>query len=120
MKVKASIDKDAGLIISVAATASYAHELNPAAKLLHGDEEVVYGDSGYQDIANRPEIAEKSAEFRLAMRPGKRRALPETAAGKLQDLIETAKAHIRSKVEHPFRVIEQHFGLQKAQLHGCP
>ena len=52
------------------------------------------------------------------MRPGKRRALPETPDGKLQDLIETAMAHIRSKVEHPFRVIKQQFGFQKTRLRG--
>jgi len=32
---------------------------------------------------------------------------------KLQDVIETAIAHIRSKVEHPFRAIKQQFGFQK-------
>jgi IS5 family transposase len=52
------------------------------------------------------------------MRPGKRRALPNTPEGRLQDLIETAKAHIRSKVEHPFRVIKQQFGFQKTRLHS--
>jgi len=35
----------------------------PAAELLHGDEEVVSGDAGYQGIAKRPEIAGTSAEF---------------------------------------------------------
>jgi len=52
------------------------------------------------------------------MRPGKRRALPDTPEGKLQDLIETAKAHIRSRVEYPFRVIKQQFGFQKTRLRG--
>jgi IS5 family transposase len=63
-------------------------------------------------------MAGKSMEFRVAMRPGKRRALPDTPDGRLQDLIETAKAHIRSKVEHPFRVIKQQFGFQKTRLRG--
>jgi hypothetical protein len=31
--------------------------------------------------------------------------LPNTDEGRPQDLIETAKAHVRAKVEHPFRVI---------------
>ena len=35
-----------------------------------------------------------------------------------QNVIETAKAHIRSKVEHPFRVIKQQFGFQKTRLRG--
>ena len=94
------------------------HDLTPVAELLHGEEEVVYSDAGYQGIAKRPEMAGKATEFRVAMRPGKRRALPDTPDGKLQDLIETAKAHIRSKVEHPFRVIKQQFGFQKTGLRG--
>jgi IS5 family transposase len=52
------------------------------------------------------------------MRPGKRRGLPQTPEGRLQNLIETAKAHIRSKVEHPFQVIKQQFGFQKTRLRG--
>ena len=52
------------------------------------------------------------------MRPGKRRALPDTPDGRLQDLIEAAKAHVRAKVEHPFRVIKQQFGFQKTRLRG--
>jgi len=118
MKVHTGVDKDSGLIHSVAVTAANVHDLTPAGELLHGDEEVVYGDAGYQGIAKRPEMSCAAAEFRVAMRPGKRRALPDTPEGKLQDLIETAKAHVRSKVEHPFRVIKQQFGFQKTRLRG--
>jgi IS5 family transposase len=41
------VDKDSGLIHSVVTTAANVHDLTPAAELLHGDEEVVYG-SGVQ------------------------------------------------------------------------
>jgi len=116
LKVHAGVDKDSGLIHSVMVTAANVHDLIPAAELLHGDEKVVYGDAGYQGIAKRPEMADKKTQFRVAMRPGKRRVLPDTPEGRLEDLIETAKAHIRSKVEHPFRVIKQQFGFQKTRL----
>jgi IS5 family transposase len=118
MKVHIGVDKDSGLIHSVVTTAANVHDLTPAAGLLHGDEKVVYGDAGYQGIAKRPEVTGNSAEFRVAMRPGKRRGLPDTAEGRLQDLIEAAKAHVRAKVEHPFRVIKQQFGFQKTRLRG--
>jgi IS5 family transposase len=117
MKVHAGVGKESGLIHSVVVTAANVHDLTPAAELLHGDEVVVYGDAGYQGIAKRPEMA-GTTEFRIAMRPGKRRALPETPDGRLEDLIETAKAHIRSKVERPFRVIKEQFGFQKTRLRG--
>ena len=112
------MDKDSGLIHSVVTTAANVHDLTPAAELLHGDEEVVYADAGYQGIAKRREMADKPTLFRVAMRPGKRRVLPDTPEGRLLDLIETAKAHIRAKGEHPFRVIKQQFSFQKTRLRG--
>jgi IS5 family transposase len=118
MKVHTGVDKDSGLIHSVVVTAANVHDLTPAADLLHGDEQVVYGDAGYQGITKRPEMDVAKAEFRVSMRPGKRRALLDTPEGELQDSIETAKAHIRSKVEHLFRVIRQQFGFQKTRLRG--
>jgi IS5 family transposase len=60
----------------------------------------------------------RGIRFRVAMRPGKRRVLPDTPEGRLDDLVETAKAHIRAKGEHPFRVIKQQFGFQKTRLRG--
>jgi transposase, IS5 family len=63
-------------------------------------------------------MAGKTTEFRVAIMPGKRRALPDTPDGKLQDLTKTAKSHIRSKGEHPFRVIKQQCCFQKTRLLG--
>ena len=118
MKLHAGVDKDSCLIHSVVVTAASVHDLTAAGELLHGDEEVVYANASYQGIAKRPEMAGKTTEFRVAMRPDKRRGLPDTPEGRPQDLIETAKAHIRSKVEHPFRVIKQQYGVQKTRLPG--
>jgi len=86
--------------------------------LLHGEESVVYADAGYQGIAKRPEMEGKKIQFRVAMRTGQRRVLPDTAEGRLLNLIEMAKAHMRAKGEHPFRVIKQQFGFQKSKAEG--
>ena len=118
MKVHLGVDKDSGLIHSVVTTAANVHDLTPAAELLHGDEEVVYADAGYQGIAKRREMAGKTAAFHVGRSPGRRRVLLDTPEGRLLDLIETAKAHIRAKGEHPFRVIKQQFGFQKTRLRG--
>ena len=118
MKVHIGVDKDTGLIHSVETTAANVHDLTPAAELLHGEETVVYADAGYQGIEKRAEMEGKGIGFRVAMRPGKRRALPDTPEGRVDDLIETAKAHIRAKVEHPFRVMKRQFGFQKTRLRG--
>ena len=48
IKVHAGVDKDSGLINFVVVTAAKEHDLMLAAELLQGDEDVVYGDAGYQ------------------------------------------------------------------------
>jgi IS5 family transposase len=118
MKVHIGVDSESGLIHSVETTAANVHDLTPAADLLHGEETVVYADAGYQGIEKRSEMQGSGIGFRVAMRPGKRRALTDTPEGRLDDLAETAKAHIRAKVEHPFRVIKLQFGFQKNRLRG--
>jgi IS5 family transposase len=118
MKVHIGVDKDNGLIHSVNTTAANVHDLTPAAELLHGEEEVVYADAGYQGMEKRLEKEVFSALFRVAMWPGKRRALPDTPEGHLENWVESAKAHIRAKVEHPFRVMKQQWGFQKTRLRG--
>ena len=106
------------MIHSVVTTAANVHDLTPVAELLHGKEEVVYGDAGYQGIAKRHQLAGHETTFRMSLDTGKRRAMPDTPEGRLEDLVETAKAHIRSKVAHPFRVIKQQFGFHKTKLRG--
>ena len=118
MKVHIGVDSESGLIHSVETTAANVHYLTPVADLLHGDETVVYAGAGYQGIEKREEMQSRGIGFRIAMRPGKRRVLPDTPEGRLNDLIETVKAHFRAKGEHPFRVIKRQFGFQKTRLRG--
>ena len=79
---------------------------------------MVYGDAGYQGLEKRAKIAGKSTISWVAMRPGKRRGLPDTPDGRLLNLVETAKAHIRAKIKHPFRVIKGQFDFRKTRLRG--
>ena len=118
IKVHLGVDKDSGLIHSVGTTFANVLDLIPVGELLHGEEEVVYADAGYQGIAKRDEMAGKSTTFRVAMRPGKRGGLPVTPDGTVLNLIEMANAHIRAKGQYPFQVIELQFGFQKTRLRG--
>jgi IS5 family transposase len=83
----------------VETTAANVHDLTPAADLLHGEETVVYTDAGYQGIEKREEMQGRWIGFRVAMRPRKRRVLPDTPEGRLDDLVETAKAVTARKVD---------------------
>lgn len=87
LKVHIGVDKDNGLIHSVETTATNVRDLTPAADLLHGEEKVLYADAGYQGIEERQEMESKGIGFRVAMRPGKCRVLPNTPEGRLDDLV---------------------------------
>jgi len=53
------------------------------------------------------------------MRPGKRKVLDKsTPMGSIMEQLEQAKARIRAKVEHPFRVIKRQFGHVKVRYRG--
>jgi IS5 family transposase len=118
MKVHIGVDSESGLIHSVATTAANVHNLTHAALLLDGEETVVYADTGYQGIAKRSEMQDRGIGLRVVMWPGKCQPLPEPPEGRVDALIETAKAHFRAKVEHPFHVIKQQFGFQRTRLRG--
>ena len=107
MKVHICVEKDTGLIHSVETTAANVHGPSQTADLLRGDEQVVYVDAACQGIEKRPEMERMAIAILVAMCSGMRRALPDTPEGRLDDLVETAKAHIRSMGEHPFRVIKR-------------
>jgi IS5 family transposase len=70
MKVHIGVDAASGLIHSVETTAANVHDLTPAAKLLHGEETVVYADAGYQGIAKLPEMKGKKPLKRGCSRGG--------------------------------------------------
>ena len=70
MKVQIGADKHSDLIHAVVTTGAPVHDLTPAVGLLQGDKELVYTDAGHQGIAKQPAMTSKTAEFRVAMRPG--------------------------------------------------
>lgn len=116
MKVHIGVDKDSGLIQSIVTTATNVHDHTPAAELLDGEEIVVYGVAGYQGIAQRPEMAGHSVTFRVAMRPGKRRALSGQRRWKAAGSDRGGGGtHPRQGRENPFRVIKQQFDVLKTR-----
>ena len=118
MRCHIGVDAASGLVHSVVSTAANVHELNTAADRVHGEERVIYGDSGHIGIEKREAFKDCDAEMRIAMKPGQRRVLADTPEGRLLDLMEAAKAHIRAKVEHPFRIIKCQFGFRKVFYRG--
>jgi transposase, IS5 family len=118
MKAHIGVDADSGLVHTVRGTAAHVNDVTQGNSLLHGQETQGFGDAGYQGIDKRPD-AKPGVTWHIAMRPGKRRALDlSDPLQALTDKIEKAKASIRAKVEHPFRVIKRQFGHIKTRYKG--
>ena len=121
MKAHIGADAESGLVHTVTGTAANEHDITQAHALLHGEEDVVFADSGYRGITKREEIQAQhpGVDWQVAMMPGKRRALKKSkTVDALIDKLEKIKASIRAKVEHPFRVIKCQFGYRKTRYRG--
>ena len=115
MKAHIGVDADTGIVHSMSATGANAHDVTQVPNLLHGGETVVWGDAGYQGVHKRRENLGLEVEWRVAMRPGRRRKLEP---GSEEALEEKAKASVRAKVEHPFLRLKRLFGYSKVRYRG--
>ena len=117
MKAHIGVDAGTGYVHSVTATAANVHDLDEITHLVRGDDEVVYADAGYQGVEKRRDIAGdehlSGVEFRVAARKGVLKTMPGP-----DRLIESGKASIRAKVEHPFLILKRDFGFAKTRYRG--
>jgi IS5 family transposase len=118
MKAHIGVDSDSGLVHTVRGASGNVPDVLEGNSLLHGQEEDAFGDAGYQGVNKRPD-AKADVSWHIAMRPGKRKTLDKNdPRDALTDRKEKAKAAIRAKVEHPFRVIKRQFGHVKTRYRG--
>ncbi len=119
MKAHIGVDAKSGLTHSLVTTAANEHDLNQLGNLLHGEEQFVSADAGYQGAPQREELAEVDVDWLIAERPGKVKTLKQhPRKNKTAINIEYMKASIRARVEHPFRIIKRQFGFVKARYKG--
>ena len=118
MKAHIGVDAKSGLVHAVIGTAANVSDVSQTHALVHGEESDVFGDAGYQGVEKRPEHQGSTADWHIAMKRGKRKALPKDAMGKLMERFEKLKASIRAKVEHPFHVLKNLFKHRKTRYRG--
>jgi IS5 family transposase len=117
MKMHAGVDDTLGLIYSIETTAANEHDISAADKLMHGEEQRLWGDAGYQGIEKREEHKGKDVDYFIALRPSSK-ARKTCPNHELLDSIEHHKASIRAKVEHVFFYIKRMFGYSKVRYRG--
>lgn len=117
MKAHIGVDAESGLVHTVTGTGANVHDVTQAGDLLHGQESTVFGDSGYTGVAKREENEARAVDWHIAAKPSAVHRLHPALQAQAK-YVETLKASIRAKVEHPFRVIKRQFGHVKVRYRG--
>ena len=87
--------------------------------MLHCAESVVCADGGYTGVEKRTEHDGREVIWQIAARRSTYKKLGKRSAlYKAKRKIEKAKAQVRAKVEHPFRVVKRQFGFVKTRFRG--
>ncbi|AJQ49181.1 MULTISPECIES: IS5 family transposase [Pseudomonas] len=119
MKAHIGVDDESGLVHSVVGTAANVADITQVDKLLHGEENMVGADAGYTGVEKRPEHEGREVTWQFAARRSTYKKLGKRSPlYKAKRKIEKAKAQVRAKVEHPFRVIKRQFGYVKTRFRG--
>lgn len=121
-KAHIGVDKDSGIVHTVEVTGANTHDVTMMSRLLTGEEETVYGDSGYLGAEKREDAvirnsAGKKISYKTNRRPSqsKRRSVRSQAQIKRR---EHEKSSVRAKVEHVFGVVKGRFRYRKTRYRG--
>ena len=121
-KAHIGADKDSGLVHTIAVTAANVHDVSQTASLLTGEEESVYGDSGYLGAQKREDaiVRNKSGrkiKYKINRRPSQIKKLSGSDQYDAKKA-EHAKSSVRAKVEHVFGVVKKQLRFRKTRYRG--
>lgn len=113
MKLHIGTDRK-GRVHHVTATAAAAADITQLPTLLHGDEQVLYGDQAYWKEADRQAYEARGVRYRVNRRP-RGRFHPLNARWRK---IHRARSRTRARCEHPFQVVKRLWGFAKVRYRG--
>ena len=121
-KAHIGVDKDSGLVHTVETTSANVHDVAETSKLLTGEEEAVYGDSGYLGAEKRDDAiirneAGHKIKYRINRRPSQVKKLSKSGQYAAKKA-EHAKSSVRAKVEHVFGVVKKQLRFRKTRYRG--
>jgi len=121
-KAHIGVDRDTGLIHHLETTAGNVSDVAETSRLMTGDEEELYGDSGYTGAEKRDEaITTNSNGKKIRYKINKRRSTIDKGPGwkhGQQKRREREKSSVRAKVEHVFAVMKRLFQYRKTRYRG--
>ena len=121
-KAHIGVDQDSGLVHSVEVTGANTHDVTMVPKLLTGEENTVYGDSGYigaekRDDAITRNTKGKKIKYKTNRRPSQSKNKSTRSKAQIKRR-EHEKSSVRAKVEHVFGVVKGQFGFRKTRYRG--
>ena len=121
-KAHIGVDDSSGLVHTVKVTPATKHDVTMTAELMHGDEERLYGDSGYPGADKRENAilknrSGKKIKYIINRRPSQSKNLSTRAKGQIKRR-EREKSSVRAKVEHVFAVVKKQLRYRKTRYRG--
>ena len=121
-KAHIGADKDSGLVHTIEVTGANTYDVTMVPKLLTGEEDIVYGDSGYLGAEKREDAvtvntAGKRIRYKINRRPtqGKNKSVRSKAQIRRR---EHEKSSVRAKIEHVFGVVRGQLLYRKTRYRG--
>ena len=121
-KAHIGVDDSSGLVHTVKVTPANKHDVTMTAELMHGDEERLYGDSGYLGADKRENAilknrSGKKVKYIINRRPSQSKNLSTRARGQIKRR-DREKSSVRAKVEHVFAVVKKQLRYRKTRYRG--
>jgi len=121
-KAHVGVDKDSGIVHTVVTTPANVHDVEVTPQLLTGEEESVYGDSGYLGAEKREDAVARNTKgkkirYKINRRPSQIRKLSHSGQAQARNA-EHKKSSVRAKVEHVFAIIKGQFRYRKTRYRG--
>ncbi len=113
MKAHIGVDDQSGLVHTVVGTTAKDSDMSQFTGLLHGEEERVSADRGYDYPQVHAHLKTTLAEDWVARKAAPGKKLDAWTAG-----LNHAIAKLRAIGEHPFRIVKRQFGYVRVRYRG--
>ena len=112
MKVHVGTDKN-GLAHSITTTNAGQSEINELPKLLHGEEQQLYGDQAYWSGEDQKELEKRGVRYRVNRRGSRKKPL----SGYWKK-VNRARSRTRARGEHIYNVVKNLWHFRKVRYRG--
>jgi transposase, IS5 family len=113
MKAHTGVDKDSGLVRTVAISAANLHDGQAINELMHGDEQAMWGDSAYQSKERQQTAEDDGIAWHVNVKASRHRALTDQERAHNRE-----RSRARALVEHPYRIVKVLWGHSKVRYKG--